>query len=295
MDDIQQAIAKAYLELSPEPQEWVRLVRLRPLVPYSDTEVTAALMAMFSDLRGWVHLIPESNRKVLRQEDHAAAVQVGSEAKHLIAIEPEFYADAQWNCPTPTGPETASLTDEVQAAICEAYLQLSVKQQDWVRLAKLRPAVPYPDAEVTAALMLMTSSGLAHLAPDSNRKVLTDADHAAAVRVAGEENHLLAIENDFFDNTTYAPFGETKDAPAPEPVESEPVRHMTAEQQEKLTDIFSETTAGGGTIEDAYVTEDGYVVATEKYAVDKIDDTGMRYTDYSTIHFSITPDGTVQF
>ena len=34
-----------------------------------------------------VSLIPEENQKTLTDEDHAAAVEIGNQAKHLIAIE----------------------------------------------------------------------------------------------------------------------------------------------------------------------------------------------------------------
>ena len=84
---------------------------------------------------------------------------------------------------------------DLESVIRAAYLELSVKPQDWVRLAKLRPKLNGADkAEVDAVLLEMVKTGTVHLAPDSNRKVLTDADHAAAVRVAGEDNHLVAIE-----------------------------------------------------------------------------------------------------
>ncbi|MEV8440674.1 hypothetical protein AB0425_25105 [Actinosynnema sp. NPDC051121] len=84
---------------------------------------------------------------------------------------------------------------DLESVIRAAYLELSVKPQDWVRLAKLRPKLNGAEKhEVDAVLLEMVKTGTVHLAPDSNRKVLTDADHAAAVRVAGEDNHLVAIE-----------------------------------------------------------------------------------------------------
>ncbi|NUT47295.1 MAG: hypothetical protein HOV94_08275 [Saccharothrix sp.] len=79
--------------------------------------------------------------------------------------------------------------------IRKAYEALSVKAQDWVRLAKLRPRLSGADkAEIDEVLLDMVRTGTVHLAPDSNRKVLTEADHAAAIRIAGEDNHLVAIE-----------------------------------------------------------------------------------------------------
>lgn len=85
--------------------------------------------------------------------------------------------------------------EDLESVIRAAYLELSVKPQDWVRLAKLRPKLNGADkGEVDAVLLEMVKTGTVHLAPDSNRKVLTEDDHAAALRIAGEDNHLVAIE-----------------------------------------------------------------------------------------------------
>jgi hypothetical protein len=84
---------------------------------------------------------------------------------------------------------------DLESLIRTAYLDLSVKPQDWVRLAKLRPRLNGADKpEVDSVLLKMVKTGTVHLAPDSNRKVLTDADHAAAVRIGSEDKHLMAIE-----------------------------------------------------------------------------------------------------
>lgn len=83
----------------------------------------------------------------------------------------------------------------LESLIRSAYHELSVKPQDWVRLAKLRPKLNGADRdEVDRTLLEMTKTGLVHLAPDSDRKTLTDVDHAAAIRVGNEDNHLVVIE-----------------------------------------------------------------------------------------------------
>jgi hypothetical protein len=84
---------------------------------------------------------------------------------------------------------------DLESLIRKVYLDLSVKPQDWVRLAKLRPRLNGADrTEVDAQLLKMVKAGTTHLAPDSNRKVLTDADHTAAIRIGSEDKHLMAIE-----------------------------------------------------------------------------------------------------
>jgi hypothetical protein len=76
-----------------------------------------------------------------------------------------------------------------------AYEKLASSPRAWVGLVDLRPLLG--DAakdEVDAVLKEMSRTGVARLVPESNRKALTEADHAAAVRVGGEDNHLISME-----------------------------------------------------------------------------------------------------
>lgn len=91
------------------------------------------------------------------------------------------------------------MSNPLRDAIVVAYLELCVDNQDWIRLARIRPLVNAPREMVDAELLAMMRGGSVHLAPDSNRKVLTEEDHAAAIRFGNEDHHLLAIEDDFFE------------------------------------------------------------------------------------------------
>jgi hypothetical protein len=83
----------------------------------------------------------------------------------------------------------------LESLIRAVYFDLSVKPHDWIRLARIRPKLNGADrADVDAVLLKMMRTGRVHLSPDSNRKMLTEDDHAAAVRIGGEDLHLLAIE-----------------------------------------------------------------------------------------------------
>jgi len=84
------------------------------------------------------------------------------------------------------------VTDTTIAAL---YRQLAEKQGDWVRLADLRTRLNGGSrADVDRVLRTMSKAGQAHLAPDPDRKSLTAADHEAAIRIGGEDNHLLVVE-----------------------------------------------------------------------------------------------------
>jgi hypothetical protein len=83
----------------------------------------------------------------------------------------------------------------LESLIRAAYHELSDEPQDWVRLAKLRPKLNGAGKdEVDEKLLAMSRTGLVHLAQSANLKALTDADHAAAIRIGSEDKHLVAIE-----------------------------------------------------------------------------------------------------
>ncbi|WP_197522905.1 hypothetical protein [Actinokineospora pegani] len=83
---------------------------------------------------------------------------------------------------------------DLDRAIVAAHTTLAGRGT-WVRLAELRPLLDgAAKADVDAVLVAMLKQGRVHLVPEADRAVLTEADHAAAVRVGGEDNHKLAVE-----------------------------------------------------------------------------------------------------
>ncbi|OBG86398.1 hypothetical protein A5699_21630 [Mycobacterium sp. E802] len=76
----------AYTGLAARPGGWVSLLRLRQAVPeLPRPTVDAALISLYQ--QPGVSLIPEENQKVLTPADRDAAVEIGNQDKHLIAIE----------------------------------------------------------------------------------------------------------------------------------------------------------------------------------------------------------------
>jgi hypothetical protein len=85
-DDLETVIRKAYDELKRKPRDWVRLAQLRPkLDGAGKSEVDEKLLAMTKT--GLVHLAPDSDRGALTDDDRKAAIRIGKEDKHLVAIE----------------------------------------------------------------------------------------------------------------------------------------------------------------------------------------------------------------
>ncbi|AHC24855.1 MULTISPECIES: hypothetical protein [Mycobacteriaceae] len=77
-------ITQAYTELAERPGAWVGLRTLRQqLDDVADLDDTLTQLYR----TGAISLIPEENQKVLTDEDRAAAITIGGQAKHLIAIE----------------------------------------------------------------------------------------------------------------------------------------------------------------------------------------------------------------
>jgi hypothetical protein len=78
-------IRDAYAELATEPGAWVSLTRLRPLLgDVSKAELDKALESLLDAPD--VNLEPEANQKTLTVEDRKAAVRIGGEYRHLLAI-----------------------------------------------------------------------------------------------------------------------------------------------------------------------------------------------------------------
>jgi hypothetical protein len=83
----------------------------------------------------------------------------------------------------------------LESLIRKVYQELSVKPEEWIRLARIRPRTEGIDrTAIDDVLLEMIKIGGANLAPDSNRKVLTDEDRGAAIRLGTEDKHLLLIE-----------------------------------------------------------------------------------------------------
>ena len=85
-DGTEDRLRAAYTRLAARPGGWVSLVRLRDEVPdVTRDAVDAALISLYQ--QPGVSLIPEENQKVLTPADRTAAVTIGDQHKHLIAIE----------------------------------------------------------------------------------------------------------------------------------------------------------------------------------------------------------------
>ena len=103
-------------------------------------------------------------------------------------------ADVFGRTDEPLRPAPATPDGGVERRIRAAYRQLAREPGDWVSLAELRPLVGAGREEVDAVLRRLNRSHQASIIPEQNQRVLTQADEDAAVRIGGENKHLISIE-----------------------------------------------------------------------------------------------------
>lgn len=93
-----------------------------------------------------------------------------------------------------TTPPEAEVAPDMEARIRKAYGELAPRAGAWVMLDKLRGALgPAARDDVDAALVHLHRAPDVRLVPESNQKVLTDAERAAAVSIGNQDKHAIAI------------------------------------------------------------------------------------------------------
>lgn len=86
--------------------------------------------------------------------------------------------------------EELSLDDRIRAV----YASLAPEPAAWVSLTELRANLNGDSrSEVDAALHRLSRVEAVSIVPESNQKALTADDRAAAIRIGGEDCHLLSI------------------------------------------------------------------------------------------------------
>jgi hypothetical protein len=108
-DRVRDAVAKLAAQ-----GEWVGIVNVRKALGDVDhDEVTRVLLEMNRNDPN-VHMVPEDNRKALTDEDHAAAIEIGGDAQHVMRIERPRDTSAKNRVQT-AGVGNASADDLAQA------------------------------------------------------------------------------------------------------------------------------------------------------------------------------------
>jgi hypothetical protein len=86
-------------------------------------------------------------------------------------------------------------SEEIEQRIRSAYQKLSRSPGDLVGLVDLRPLLgSVPKRDVDDVLKALSRASQVNIVPEPNRKALGPKDHDAAIRVGGEDNHLICFE-----------------------------------------------------------------------------------------------------
>lgn len=92
-------------------------------------------------------------------------------------------------------PPPADGPHDLASRITAAYEDLARRPGDPVFLRRLRDKLPdVARSDFDAALLELGRKPGVHLQPETKRRVLTDADRAAAISIGGDPKHLLVIE-----------------------------------------------------------------------------------------------------
>lgn len=84
-EDLDEQIRAAYKTLAPAPGEWVSLADIRDHIGDAGTEqVDAALRRLEQEPD--INIVPQANEKALSDRNRRAAVIIGQQPKHFIAI-----------------------------------------------------------------------------------------------------------------------------------------------------------------------------------------------------------------
>lgn len=84
---IAERIINTYRELATYDAEWIRLADLRPLLGEMPHDDVSRVMVDMQARKPRVILVPDADQRAVTDADRAAGIPVGSEVKHLIAIE----------------------------------------------------------------------------------------------------------------------------------------------------------------------------------------------------------------
>jgi hypothetical protein len=121
-------------------------------------------------------------------------------ARHLNAAQLSL-ADLVCTTPEPPAPtgkhvrrDAATGGGDLTARIASAYEALAPAPGEFIRLSELRKRLAdIPRPELDGALTAMFTSQRVNLIPQSGQQTLTAADHGSALRVGGEQKHLISI------------------------------------------------------------------------------------------------------
>jgi hypothetical protein len=164
---------------------------------YVASRKSGPTFALQLDDEGWVHVQDELAFRSNGATAHAAALTTlltGLRDRVLERSGCKNFAEL-FALTDVRGPVSAVDQEQLlRTRIVNAYGALADEPGGWVSLTRLRPFFgDVPAAAVDEALRRLSREPGVNIVPASNQKMLTDADHAAALHLGGQDKHVLAI------------------------------------------------------------------------------------------------------
>jgi hypothetical protein len=143
--------------------------------------------------RAFAHELTDKGWRWCKQELAAAPGERASSlerAHHLVFGVFARYLDA-------AGLSLADIVEANDTAVRieSGYRSLAAGAGEFVRLRELRLRLPdIARADLDSALVALFTTQRINLIPQENQQALTDADRESALRIGGENKHLISIE-----------------------------------------------------------------------------------------------------
>ena len=153
--------------------------------------------ALQLDDKGWVHVQEELHFRSNGATAQAAALSAvlgGLRDRVLDRSGCKSFAEL-FALNDVRGPASAPELEQIlRTRIVNAYDALKDEPGGWVTLTRLRPFFgDVSRAAMDDALRKISREPGVTFAPQSNQKMLTDADHGAAMHIGGQDKHVLSI------------------------------------------------------------------------------------------------------
>lgn len=135
-----------------------------------------------------VRIVPVADNKNLTARDRAGELYIGGEGNHAIRVMPEPGTVADANDIGRTSGQHPPTPDGVMAA----YDELKSEDNGYVSLDRLRSRLGGTREEQNRVLLALDDERRIHLDPYPHRGQLPSSAHDAAIRVGGEDKHMLS-------------------------------------------------------------------------------------------------------
>jgi len=172
-----------------------RLVDEGFITAYQAKELRNAFVHELTD-KGWRHCrdelaagVPKSAEKGYRLLYGVLRCVDAHMTRSRLELADVFVPDGVPESSQARGP--VAVDEQIQSA----YDSLTSRPGGWVSLTRLRDALSHVSRhEVDEALLRLDLQPRTYLISEANQKTLSAADREAAIRIGGEDKHLLSIE-----------------------------------------------------------------------------------------------------